>query len=81
MHCDFVGNYGPITEGIMVYLQYEVHTMHTKTRATIDDLYKVDGKAELVHGEIVCMPPSGDGPSTASVEIVVSIRDYASCLG
>jgi Uma2 family endonuclease len=51
--------------------------MRTKTRATIEDLYKVEGKAELVNGEIVEMPPSGDGPSAASVEIVVSIRDYA----
>jgi hypothetical protein len=31
--------------------------MSTKTRATIEDLYKVEGKAELVHGEIVTMPP------------------------
>jgi hypothetical protein len=30
--------------------------MSTKTRATIDDLYKVEGKAELVNGEIVEMP-------------------------
>ena len=27
--------------------------------ATIDDLYEVEGKAELVHGEIVRMSPSG----------------------
>jgi hypothetical protein len=27
-----------------------------KTRATIEDLYKVEGKAELVNGEIVEMP-------------------------
>jgi pimeloyl-ACP methyl ester carboxylesterase len=27
--------------------------MSTKTRATIEDLYKVEGKAELVNGEIV----------------------------
>ena len=39
-----------------------------KTRAT--DLYKAEGKAELVHGEIVHMPPSGDEPGSASVEIV-----------
>jgi Uma2 family endonuclease len=51
--------------------------MSAKTRATIEDLYKVEGKAELVNGEIVHMPPSGDEPSAASVEIVVSIRDYA----
>ena len=27
--------------------------MSTKTRAMIEDLYKVEGKAELVNGEIV----------------------------
>ena len=31
--------------------------MRTNTRATIEDLYKVEGKAELVNGEIVEMPP------------------------
>ena len=30
-----------------------------RKRALIDDLYKVEGKAELVHGEIVRMSPSG----------------------
>lgn len=50
--------------------------MGTKTRATIDDLYKVEGKAELVHGEIVEMPPSGDEPNMADGEIFVSLRAY-----
>jgi hypothetical protein len=27
--------------------------MNTKTQATIEDLYQVEGKAELVNGEIV----------------------------
>jgi hypothetical protein len=35
--------------------------MSANTRATIEDLYKVDGKAELVNGEVVEMPPAGDG--------------------
>jgi Uma2 family endonuclease len=47
-----------------------------KTRPTIDDLYKVEGKAELVHGEIVKMPPSGDDPGFASLEIATSLRSY-----
>jgi Uma2 family endonuclease len=51
--------------------------MSTKTRATIEDLYKVEGKAELVNGEIVEMPPAGDEPGAARLEIVVSLRDYA----
>jgi Uma2 family endonuclease len=51
--------------------------MDTKTRATIEDLYKVEGKAELVNGEIVQMPPLGDAPNAASVEVIVSLREYA----
>jgi Uma2 family endonuclease len=49
----------------------------TKTRATIEDLYKVEGKAELVNGEIAEMPPAGDEPSTAGGEVFVSLRAYA----
>jgi Uma2 family endonuclease len=50
--------------------------MSTKIRATIEDLYRVEGKAELVDGEIVEMPPAGDDLGTASVEIVVRLYDY-----
>jgi len=39
--------------------------MSIKTRATIEDLYKVEGKAELVNGEIVHTPPAGDEPGRA----------------
>jgi Uma2 family endonuclease len=49
----------------------------TKTRATIADLYKVEGKAELVHGEIVYMPPTGDDPGRASLEIALHLHTYA----
>ena len=50
--------------------------MRIKTRATIEDLYKVEGKAELVNGEMVHMPPSGDEPKVAGGEIFVNLRDY-----
>lgn len=50
--------------------------MRTKTRATIEDLYQVEGKAELVDGEIVLMPPAGDEPGRASVNTVISLHDY-----
>ena len=50
--------------------------MSGKTRATIEDLYKVEGKAELVHGEIVCMSPTGGMPGRASLEIAMSLRVY-----
>jgi Uma2 family endonuclease len=51
--------------------------MSTKTEATIEDLYKVDGKAELVNGEIVHMSPTGGTPNYAACEIFVSLRQYA----
>ena len=51
--------------------------MHINTRATLADLYKVEGKAELVKGEIVHMPPTGDDPGYAGDEIYVSLREYA----
>jgi len=50
----------------------------TKTRATIEDLHKVEGKAELVNGEIILMPPAGGDPGIAGGEIFASLRAYAS---
>ena len=50
--------------------------IETKTRATIEDLYKVEGKAELVNGEIVHMPPSGDEPSAAGFHVARRLYDY-----
>jgi Uma2 family endonuclease len=50
--------------------------MSTKTEATIEDLYKVDGKAELVNGEIVLMSPTGKMPSYAARAIVFSLYEY-----
>jgi Uma2 family endonuclease len=51
--------------------------MSTKSRATIEDLSKVEGKAELVHGEIVETPPAGEDPGRAGGEIFVHLREYA----
>ena len=51
--------------------------MRIKTRATIEDLHHVEGKAELVNGEIVHMPPAGDEPSVTGGEIFAHLRDYA----
>lgn len=50
--------------------------MSTRTEATIEDLYRVPGKAEIVNGEIVLMSPTGDLPSTAAGEVFVSLREY-----
>ena len=53
--------------------------MNTKTRATIEDLYRVpeNGKAELVDGELLIMSPTGYLPGYAGGEIFVSLREYA----
>ncbi len=55
--------------------------MSTKVEATIDDLYKVDGKAEIVNGEIVHMSPTGGLPNEAALEITLSLREYARARG
>jgi Uma2 family endonuclease len=51
--------------------------MSTKIEATIDDLYKVEGKAELVNGEIILMSPTGLLPNLAAGEIFTSLRNYS----
>src|SRR5215213_303820 len=51
--------------------------MSTKVEATIEDLYKVEGKAELVNGEIILMSPTGYLPHYAGDEIVSSLREYS----
>ena len=52
--------------------------MSPRTRATIDDLYRVpeNGKAELVDGEIVLMPPTGGIPGRSGGRIYISLDDY-----
>ncbi len=52
--------------------------MSTKTEATIDDLYRVpeNGKAEIVNGELVLMPPTGGVPGRTAGEIFISLREY-----
>jgi hypothetical protein len=42
--------------------EYSQLPMSTKVEATIEDLYKIEGKAELVNGEIVHMSPAGGLP-------------------
>lgn len=51
--------------------------MSTKVEATIDDLLKVDQKAEIVNGEIILMSPTGSLPGYAGDEISSSLREYS----
>jgi Uma2 family endonuclease len=48
--------------------------MSTHVRATIEDLYQVPGKAEIVDGEIILMSPTGAAPNYAASEIFGSLR-------
>jgi Uma2 family endonuclease len=49
----------------------------TPTPATLDDLLKVDGKAELIAGRIVRIMPSGHAPSRAAFKIAISLELFA----
>jgi Uma2 family endonuclease len=51
--------------------------MSTKVEATIEDLYKVEGKAELVNGEIILMSPTGGLPGYAGDKILSSLVEYS----
>ena len=50
--------------------------MSMKVEGTIEDLYKVDSKAELVNGEIVLMSPAGGLPHYAAQQITISLSVY-----
>ena len=56
--------------------QHSHKPMSTKVEATIEDLYKVEGKAELVNGEIVLMSGTGGFPHYAAREITRSLCTY-----
>ncbi len=53
--------------------------MSTELEAKLQELYRVpeDGKAEIVNGELVLMPPTGFLPGYAGGEIFASLREYA----
>jgi Uma2 family endonuclease len=53
----------------------------TTAHATVDDLYAVPGKAELVGGRIVEMPPTGFMPSYAGLIIATSLLAHQRSFG
>ncbi|HEY5865348.1 MAG TPA: Uma2 family endonuclease [Candidatus Tectomicrobia bacterium] len=55
--------------------------MSIKTRATIEDLYRVEGKAELVNGGIVCMSPTGRKPARAGLRIAAHLLQHEERVG
>src|SRR4051812_11093384 len=52
-------------------------TPDAQTRATLDDLMRVEGKAELISGSILPFPPEGYKPGRLAGQIVFSLLDYA----
>ena len=50
-------------------------------RETIEDLYRVDGKAELIAGRIRHIIPSGDLPSSVALEIAFSLKNHEKASG
>jgi Uma2 family endonuclease len=50
-------------------------------RATLDDLYRVEGKAELIGGKVVELMASGWQPNRIAKRIVRSLDDYAEARG
>lgn len=53
----------------------------TGKTATLDDLYREQGKAELIGGRIVHLMPTGRLPSRIALRIVRSLDDHARATG
>lgn len=56
-------------------------SLDTRTAATLDDLYRVDGKAELIAGRIVHFMPTGFLPNRVAARIFRSLDDHAEATG
>jgi Uma2 family endonuclease len=53
----------------------------TRVAATHEDLYRVDGKAELISGRIIPLMPTGRKPSRVASRIFRSLDDHAEATG
>jgi Uma2 family endonuclease len=53
----------------------------THLKATLDDLYREEGKAELIGGRIVHLMPTGRKPNRIAARIFKSLDDYAEATG
>ena len=56
-------------------------TPSAEPAATLDDLYAVDGKAELIAGRIVPLVPTGRYPHRIAFRIARSLDDHAQLTG
>jgi Uma2 family endonuclease len=50
-------------------------------RATVNDLYKEDGKAELIGGRMIRLSPSGHLPTLVAGEIAYSLHAHSRSIG
>jgi Uma2 family endonuclease len=53
----------------------------THRQATVADLYRIDGQAELVGGRILREPPTGFGPNRGAGSIYIALRSYERKVG
>jgi Uma2 family endonuclease len=53
----------------------------TQTAATLDDLYGVEGKAELINGRIIPFMATGRRPNRVAFRICRSLDDHAEATG
>ncbi|HMS39213.1 MAG TPA: Uma2 family endonuclease [Pyrinomonadaceae bacterium] len=53
----------------------------TTTKQLVEQLYRTEGKAEIINGEIVKFMATGDEPSSAAFNIAVSLKLYQKNLG
>lgn len=51
-------------------------TAEATREALIAELYRVKGKAEIIDGKVVLMPPTGYDPGRASGSVYVSLRQH-----
>ena len=51
-------------------------TVTERNVATIEDLYRTPGKAELVDGQLQLMAPTGGMPGRAAMAITMSLREH-----
>jgi Uma2 family endonuclease len=56
-------------------------SLDTRTASTLGDLYRVDGKAELIAGRIVHLMPTGHLPNRVAARIFRSLNDHAEATG
>jgi Uma2 family endonuclease len=55
--------------------------MSVQTRATLNDLYRAEGKAELIGGRIVEFMPTGRRPSRVATRIARKLDEFAEHAG